>query len=215
MVLEEAALTAAESDSPGLLWSPLSVRSVASSLGMGRASAAGALSALVSAGSLRLAAGRRGARGRFGAVGYWLTVPDGMVVVGLASSASDLTVIDGQGHGQSLANNSRLDSASEVAPSHVAPAQPPPSRARRRATAHSDSATQASLFGSASSTEADSSAFGESAPPVESELVGADERHGCELVDWVHELAPGVTGGADPHWNPNGRASRAGGGATC
>ena len=216
MVLEEAALTAVESDSGGVAWSPLSVRSVAARLGMGRASAAGALSTLVAAGLLRPAPGRRGSRGRFGRVGYWVTIPEGMVVVGMpTSSVTDLAVAGGHGHGRSSATSSRPDSTSHVAPSRPSPDERPRSRPRRRSTEHSSPASQVSLFGSDPATEAASSASREPAPPVGSEPVGAAERDGCEVVDWVHELAPGVPGGPDPHWNPNGRASAAGGGSGC
>ena len=214
MVLEEAALSAAESEPGGGLWTPLSVRSVSASLGTGRGSATGALSSLVAAGLLRSAPGRRGAGGRFGLAGYWLTVPEGMVVVGVPS-ASELTAAGQAGHGSHSPANTRLTSTTALLPANQAEGEPAPRRGRRRPMRNSTPAVQASLFGSVVLTADEPSVGIEETPPSGEESLGAVRPDGCEVDDWVHELAPGVPAGADPHSSPSSDPTRSAGGSEC
>ena len=214
LVLEEAALTADESESPGVLWTPLSVRSVAGRLGMGRGSAASALSALVAAGLLRSAPGRRSG-GRFGVAGYWLTVPEGMTVIGVSSPASVPAVTGQHGHGAAPAKDSSPGAAELRAPSRPAGAGTPRQSRRHHSKELPAPAVQASLFVGEPSATDEASASGGGAPPCGMQPVGACERDGCELVDGVHELAPGVPGGADPHSGPSSDPSLSGAGSGC
>lgn len=84
MILEEAALTAESSEDLAALWSPLSIRRVADSLGLGRDGSARGLALLVSEGVLRHGGDSRGAAGRFVAGGYFLMAPEGLAVSGVA-----------------------------------------------------------------------------------------------------------------------------------
>lgn len=196
MILEEAALSAENVGTVGLLWSPLSVRKVAQVLGIGRDAAARGLALLLSEGVLCRAYNRRGAAGRFGPGGYWLVAPAGVAISGVARCAES----GDPGHGEPC----------PVVPATVTVEGARRTKDRRRGGGRWGEpepepcgAGQASLFSAGVGEEGAGHVATVGTPPVVGESDGAVLSVGCDVVNRVHELAPGVPAGAHPGIDPS------------
>jgi hypothetical protein len=194
MLLEEAALSAEASDSTDSLWSPLSVRRAADSLGIGREAAARALALLVSEGLLRRPGSCRGVAGRFVPGGYWLVEPPGLTATGVDRP--------------SMSREPGLGGPCPVVPVTVVVEGRREKEDRRRGGGRPSqlepiAVRQTSLFAPGVGEEGAEHVAGRRTPWVVVESVGAVSSVGCEVVDRVHELAPGVRAGADPGVDPH------------
>ena len=193
MILEEAALCATDSEG-GDLWVPLSIRAAADATGLGRESTARAIAALVSAGLLRRSQTSRTPGGRFRSGGYWLVAPPGLTATGIDRS--------------SASGEPGLDEPCPVVPATVAVDDRGGTKDRRRGVGHRSepqpvAARQASLFAAGVGEEGPEHVAVGGTPRAVVESVGAVSSVGCEVVDRVHELAPGVPAGADPGVDPH------------
>jgi hypothetical protein len=188
LALEEAALSAA--DVEGRLWAAISARELSSRLGLGVGSGTRALRELVAVGLLvRADAARRG-DGRFAGGGYWLRLPDGLAVAGV--TAADRGVLSASGMPVSGVPEPGIPitETARAKPGSVAGA---PNVGRQPGLRDSCGSTgQAQLFAIELSEGVSGGSVDGLAPRIGGECFGAVVVDGCEGVNRVHELAPGV-----------------------